>query len=47
MTFDTRTISNPVFTALQKLSSATADKSRRKEQKNQALELYLSTGQKM
>ena len=40
MTFDPRTISNPVFTALQELSSATADKSRRKEQKNQALELY-------
>ena len=40
MTFDPRTISNPVFTALQKLSSATADNSRRKEQKNQAIELY-------
>lgn len=40
MTFDPRTISNPVFTALQELSSATADNSRRKEQKNQALELY-------
>ncbi|REJ41927.1 MAG: hypothetical protein DWQ54_13505 [Microcystis flos-aquae TF09] len=40
MTFDPRTISNPVFTALQELSSATADNSRRKEQKNQAIELY-------
>lgn len=40
MTFDPRTISNPVFTALQELSSATADNSRRKEQKKQALELY-------
>jgi hypothetical protein len=40
MTFDPRTISNPVFTALQKLSSDTADNSRRKEQKNQAIELY-------
>jgi len=40
MTFDPRTISNPVFTALQKLSSTTVDNSRRKEQKNQALELY-------
>ncbi|GBE73380.1 hypothetical protein myaer87_06070 [Microcystis aeruginosa NIES-87] len=40
MTFDPRTISNPVFTALQELSSATADNSRRNEQKNQALELY-------
>ena len=41
MTFDPRTISNPVFTALQELSSATADNSRRKEQKKQALELYI------
>ena len=40
MTFDPRTISNPVFTALQELSSATADNSLRNEQKNQALELY-------
>jgi len=40
MTFDPRTISNPVFTALQELSSDTADDSRRKEQKNQAIELY-------
>ncbi|GEA26581.1 hypothetical protein MiAbW_01134 [Microcystis aeruginosa NIES-4325] len=40
MTFDPRTISNPVFTALQELSSTTLDNSRRKEQKNQALELY-------
>ncbi|MFM6063652.1 MAG: hypothetical protein ACKPAE_14815, partial [Microcystis panniformis] len=41
MTFDPRTISNHVFTALQELYlNTTADKSRRKEQKNQALELY-------
>ena len=40
MTFDPRTISNPVFTALQELSSTTLDNSRRQEQKNQALELY-------
>lgn len=43
MTFDPRTISTPVFTALQELYSSTPstrDDSRRKEQKNQALELY-------
>ncbi|MBC1194665.1 hypothetical protein H0901_05040 [Microcystis aeruginosa BLCCF158] len=40
MTFDPRTISNPVFTALQELYLNTSDDSRRKEQKRQALELY-------
>ena len=40
MTFDPRTISNPVFTALQELYLDTHDNSRRKEQKKQALELY-------
>jgi hypothetical protein len=40
MTFDPRTISKPVFTALQELYSTTRDDSRRKEQKNQALEIY-------
>ncbi|CAO5022767.1 CRISPR type III-B/RAMP module-associated protein Cmr5 [Microcystis aeruginosa] len=40
MTFDPRTISKPVFNALQELYLNTGDDSRRKEQKNQALELY-------
>ncbi|GCA78962.1 hypothetical protein [Microcystis aeruginosa] len=41
MKFDPRTISNPVFTALQELYLDTRDDSRRKEQKKQALELYI------
>jgi hypothetical protein len=40
MTFDPRTISTPVCTALQELRSRTNDNSRLKEQKNQAVELY-------
>jgi len=40
VTFDPRTISNHVFTALQELYLNTSDDSRRKEQKRQALELY-------
>lgn len=40
MTFDPRTISNPVFKALQELYLNTGDDSRRKEQKKQAIELY-------
>lgn len=40
MSFDPRTISTPVCTALQELRSQTNDNSRLKEQKNQAVELY-------
>ena len=40
MTFDPRTISKPVFNALQELYLNTSDDSRRKEQKKQAIELY-------
>lgn len=40
MTFDPRTISTPVFNALNELYLNTSDDSRRKEQKKQALELY-------
>ena len=39
-TFDPRTISTPVCTALQELRKDTKDDSRLKEQKNQAVELY-------
>ena len=41
MKFDPRTISKPVFNALQELYLNTSDDSRRKEQKKQALELYI------
>lgn len=40
MKFDPRTISKPVFNALQELYLNTSDDSRRKEQKKQAIELY-------
>lgn len=41
MTFDPRTIAKPVYEALDKLKSQSAqDQTRLKEQKNQAVELY-------
>lgn len=40
MTFDPRTISTPVYETLSGLRSKTAQDSRLKEQKNQAVELY-------
>lgn len=39
-TFDPRTISNPVFSILSELRENTRDDSKKKEQKNQAIELY-------
>lgn len=38
--YDDRTISQAVFTSLQALSQETTDETARKEQKNQAVELY-------
>ena len=40
MTFDPRTISKQVYEALDNLKTNTTDKTRLKEQKNQALEIY-------
>ncbi|MFQ3613032.1 MAG: hypothetical protein SNJ68_04840 [Cyanobacteriota bacterium] len=40
MTFDPRTLAKPVYSALSTLSGTTRDDSKRKEQKNQAVELY-------
>ncbi len=40
MTFDPRTLAKPVYSALSTLSGNTRDDSKRKEQKNQAVELY-------
>lgn len=39
-TFDPRTISTPVFEVLSQLRESTPDDSKKKEQKNQAIELY-------
>jgi hypothetical protein len=39
-TFDPRTISTPVFEVLSQLRESTSDDSKKKEQKNQAMELY-------
>lgn len=40
MTFDPRTLAKPVYDSLTALSQGTSDKTKRKEQKNQAVELY-------
>ena len=40
ITFDPRTISSPVYTALKELKLSATDDTRKKEQKNQAIELY-------
>jgi hypothetical protein len=40
MTFDPRTLANPVYEALTELKGTTHDQTRLKEQKNQAVELY-------
>ena len=40
MTFDPRTISQPVYEALNDLRASSQDNNRLKEQKNQAVELY-------
>jgi hypothetical protein len=40
VTFDPRTISSPVYAVLKELKSSTTDETRKKEQKNQAIELY-------
>jgi hypothetical protein len=39
-TFDPRTISTPVFEVLSQLRASTPDDAKKKEQKNQAMELY-------
>jgi hypothetical protein len=38
--FDPRTISSPVYDALKSLKNSTSDETRKKEQKNQSIELY-------
>lgn len=38
--FDPRTISSPVYTTLKDLKNSTNDDTRKKEQKNQSIELY-------
>lgn len=40
MTFDPRTLAQPVYASLTTLKGATPDKEKQKEQKNQAVELY-------
>lgn len=38
--FDPRTISSPVYTTLKDLKNSTSEDTRKKEQKNQSIELY-------